>query len=74
MEKHLIRNIKDSNCKCGATKKPLCMCYRDDIPEIWLVCRYIQPKWPCGLHPDFATLHDCTPQFMENLYGHRTRR
>lgn len=74
MEKHLVYNIKDSNCVCQETKKPSCMCYRNDIDEIWLVCRYNQPKWPCGLHPDYATLKDCTPLFIENLYNSNHRR
>ena len=50
------------------------MCYRDDMSEIWLVCRYIQPKWPCGLHPDYITLQECTPNFMNSQYETKNRR
>uniref|UniRef100_T2M762 Heparan-sulfate 6-O-sulfotransferase n=1 Tax=Hydra vulgaris TaxID=6087 RepID=T2M762_HYDVU len=74
MEKHLIFNIKDSNCVCESTKKPSCMCYRKEKNEIWLICRYIQPKWPCGLHPDLATMKKCAPNFMNSVYGSRPRR
>jgi len=74
MEKHLVFNIKNSNCECEKTKRPLCMCYRSDHTEIYIVCRYIQPKWPCGLHPDLTTLKECTPNFMNNMYEEKDRR
>jgi len=74
IEKHLISNIKDGNCHCEKTKKPSCMCYRRDSTEIWLICRYIKPKWPCGLHPDYASLKECSTTFMNNNYGENDRR
>ena len=74
MEKHLVFNIKDSNCKCESTKKPSCMCYRKNSDEIWLICRYIQPKWPCGLHPDLATMKECAPSFINSIYDIRPRK
>lgn len=74
IEKHLVFNIENSNCECRDSKKPSCMCYRKDVREIWLVCRYIQPKWPCGLHPDFATLRECTPKLFNTKYENRKRR
>ena len=73
-EKHLVYNIENGNCKCDKVKKPSCMCYRKNSPEIWLVCRYIKPKWPCGLHPDLETLRECTPHFIDLRDKHRNRR
>eukprot|EP00111_Clytia_hemisphaerica_P015561 TCONS_00045936-protein len=75
MEKHLVINLKNGNCKCEQSKKPSCMCYRSvESKEIWLVCRYIQPKWPCGLHPDYASLATCTPDFIRKKHGQKNYR
>lgn len=66
MEKHLIFNLKNSNCFCDRTHKQSCRCYEDSIKNEWLVCRYIKPGWPCGVHPDYATLKSCTPKFIHS--------
>ena len=68
MERHFVFNLKNGNCVCEKTKKPSCMCYRSSkLSKIWLVCRYIRPRWPCGLHPDLASLKRCTPNFIADV-------
>ena len=68
MERHFVFNIKNGNCDCEETKRPSCMCYRTSkSKKIWLVCRYIRPRWPCGLHPDYASLKLCTPSFIASV-------
>ena len=67
-ERHLVFNLRNGNCVCEKTKKPSCMCYRtSNSKKIWLVCRYIRPRWPCGLHPDFSSLRQCTPTFISSV-------
>ena len=74
MEKHLVTNILDSGCECEKQNKPLCNCYRKGPREVWLICRYNKPNWPCGVHPDYATLKKCVPGFMIRNYGKHSRR
>ena len=74
MEKHLVTNILDSGCECEKQRRPSCNCYRKHPREMWLICRYNKPSWPCGVHPDYATLRECVPGFMIRHYGKRSRR
>ena len=74
MENHLVTNMIDSGCECEEQKRPSCNCYRKHLREVWLICRYNIPKWPCGLHPDFTSLRECAPNFMNRNYEKHSRR
>ena len=74
MEKHLVLNIENSNCQCQKSKRPSCNCYRKNSSEVWLLCRYNIPRWPCGLHPDLMTVRECAPNFMNRTHGKKRRQ
>ena len=73
IEKKLVADVKGLECACGKPGHVLsCNCARPE-GDPWMILRFSKfansDRWPCGVHPDLASLIECIPKLLHLNYG-----